>query len=72
MYIFYTIPTRRVGRPEMDWLTETLKGAYHAFGWIVLPDFNHINVHYLMEAATSRSGPFSRKTSWPSASGLTE
>jgi hypothetical protein len=40
----------------------TLKDTYHALGWIVPPDFKHIsaNVHYLVEAATSPSGPFSR------------
>ena len=55
-----TFPTRRVDRPKMDWLTETLKDAYHALGWIVPPDFNRINVHCLVEAVISRIGPFSR------------
>ena len=56
-----TFPTKRVGRPKMDWLQETLKDAYHALGWIVPPAFNHINIRsHLVEAAISRSGPFSR------------
>ena len=39
---------------------DTLKDAYHALGWIVPPAFKHINISRLVEAAISRSGPFSR------------
>ena len=31
---------RRVVRPKMDWLTETLKDAYHALGWTKLSAFH--------------------------------
>ena len=44
----------------MNWLTKIFKDAYQALEWVVPPDFNHINVHFLVEAANSRSEPFSR------------
>ena len=52
------LPTKRVGRPKLDWLNETAKDALHALGRVAPPHPNQADIDYLAEAAILRRGPF--------------
>ena len=51
-------PMKRIGRPRLDWLQETIKDAYHALGRVAPPHPTHHDVQQLVHAAILRRGPF--------------
>ena len=70
-YFPRTFPNKKGGTTKNGLATGSFEGCLSRARLIVPRAFNHINVSHLVEAAISRSGPFSRRTFLPSASGLT-